>query len=156
MSHCGRTQSLEAVVMGEAPHAMAVELRAHAQKCARCRHELNWLESESTLFKQRAGREEVAHLWPSVRQGARHRSSWPRALLAMVAVTALAFLSAGRLYVSPPRPVDAVAQDALETAFESSPLMSPVLFIDEPCSRLPLGVGFQCSPVVPASFIASR
>lgn len=136
---------------------MAAELRAHARQCALCRHELNWLESESALFRQRAGRDEVAHLWKGVaqRRGLQTGRSWPRVLVAMAAAAVLVLL-VGRVS---PRPESLSADGSpTEEALQSSMLMSPVLFFEagEPCSKLPSGVGFQCSPVVPASFLASR
>ena len=160
MSRCGRTAHLEAVAMGEASPALGAELRAHAKQCALCRHELNWLESESSLFRQRAGRDEVAHLWKGVaqRSGLQAPRAWPRVLVAMAAAAALVLL-VGR--VAPSKV--SLATDGLganeEEALESSMLMSPASFffeVGEPCSKLPSGVGFQCSPVVPASFLASR
>ena len=160
MSRCGRTAQLEAVAMGEAAPALAAELRAHSKQCALCRHELNWLESESSMFRQRAGRDEVAHLWKGVaqRSGLETPRAWPRVLVAMAAAAALVFL-VGRVA---PRPVSLATDGSRPTeeeALESSMLMSPGSFFfeaDEPCSKLPSGVGFQCSPVVPASFLASR
>jgi hypothetical protein len=159
MSRCGRTAQLEALAMGEAAPALVAELRAHSKQCALCRHELNWLESESTMFRQRAGRDEVAHLWKGVaqRRGLEVPRAWPRVLVAMAAAAALVLL-VGRVA---PKPVS-LATDGSRTeqeALESSMLMSPGSFFfeaDEPCSKLPSGVGFQCSPVVPASFLASR
>ncbi len=155
MSRCGRTQQLEAVATGEAPVALATELRAHAQHCALCRHELNWLESETALFRQRAGRDEVAHLWAGVasRSGLEAPRRWPRALVAMAAAAALLVL-VGRVE----SPVPSLAVAGISEAMESDALMSPTLFFEAgaPCSKLPLGVGFQCSQPVPASFLASR
>jgi hypothetical protein len=161
MSRCGRTAHLEAVALGEASPAIAHELRTHAKQCALCRHELNWLESESAMFRQRAGRDEVAELWKGVaeRRGLAvpHRS-WPRMLVAMAAAAVL-MVMVGR---SAPAPVSmatdgshAVAEETLESSMLASPAF---LFFEErePCSKLPSGVGFQCSPVVPASFLASR
>jgi hypothetical protein len=156
MSPCGRTQHLEAVVLGETPSAVAAELRSHAKHCALCRHELNWLESESAMFRQRAGRDEVAHLWKGVaqRSGLEQRRPWGRVLVAVAAAVALVFVGRG----SPGRASLAANGSRPEETLESSMLMSPALFFeaDEPCSKLPSGVGFQCSPVVPASFLASR
>ena len=158
MSPCGRTQHLEAVALGEAPTAVAAELRAHAKHCALCRHELNWLESESAMFRQRAGRDEVAHLWKGVaqRSGLQKPRAWPRMLVAMAAAAVLV-LGLGR---GSPRPASLATDGSRsDEALESSMLMSPGSFFfqaDEPCSKLPSGVGFQCSPVVPASFLASR
>ena len=159
MSRCGRTAQLEAVAMGETSPAVSMELRAHARQCALCRHELNWLETESAMFRQRAGRDEVAELWKGVekRRGLSvEPRSWPRVLVAMAAAAVL-LVMVGR---SAPQQTS-MATDTLRTeeTLESSMLMSPAfLFFEpsEPCSKLPSGVGFQCSPVVPASFLASR
>jgi hypothetical protein len=149
---CGRTRELEAVVLGQTSKPVANELRAHASKCARCRHELNWLETESALFRQRAGRDEVAHLWAGVaeRRNLEATRPWGRVLFAMAAA-ALLLLTVGGFS---PKPTHFVADETLE----SDAMMSPVLFFNsgEPCSKLPDGVGFQCAPPVPASFIASR
>jgi hypothetical protein len=151
---CGRTHQLEAVVLGQTSHVAAAELRAHAQKCALCRHELNWLETESMLFRQRAGRDEVAHLWAGVeaRRQPTEARPWTRVLFAMAAAVALIFT----LGTLTPRQVRYTSEGP-ET-LESEMLMTPVLFreADEVCSKLPSGVGFQCAPPVPASFIASR
>lgn len=148
MSRCGRTSQLESLLTHEQP-----ELRAHAKVCALCRHELNWLESEATLFRQRAARDEVAHLWKGIEKRAPVESRpWPRVLVAVAAAAALLF-SVGN--VSSPR--GSLAAD--DGPLESDALMSPVLSFGgdgEACSRLPSGVGFQCKPVVPASFLASR
>jgi len=150
MSRCGRTQQLEAVATGEAPLALSTELRAHAKHCALCRHELSWLESETSLFRQRAGRDEVAHLWTGVaaRRGLEPVRPWSRVLVAMAAAAAL-ILGVGQLS-SPTR-----QRYAAEEVLESDALMSPALFLDsqqEPCSRLPSGMGFTCT----APIIASR
>lgn len=137
MSRCGRTSQLESLLSHESP-----ELRAHARGCAVCRHELNWLESEAALFRQRAGRDEVAHLWAGVE--ARSKPSphpWPKMFAALAAAAALLLVTA------PSRNVDS----AMEEVLESDALMSPALSLDEPCSRLPRGVGFTCTPSVLAS-----
>lgn len=158
MSRCGRTSQLEALVRGEVPGPVAMDLRSHAKSCAVCRHELNWLESESSLFRQRAGRDEVAHLWAGVanKRGLNESRPWTRVLVAMAAAAVLALVvglgggAAQRNALSPTRAMDEV--------FETDALMSPTLILDEgePCSKLPSGVGFSCSQPVPASFIASR
>lgn len=158
MSRCGRTAQLESVALGEAPAALANELRSHAKHCALCRHELNWLESESALFRQRAGRDEVAELWKGVaeRRGLAAPRPWPRVLVAMAAAAVLMLL-VGRS--TPPAPSMATDGGGSQELLESPMLASPALmFFEEsaPCSKLPTGVGFQCSPVVPASFLASR
>ena len=157
MSRCGRTAQLESVALGEASPQVANELRSHAKHCALCRHELNWLESESSMFRQRAGRDEVAELWKGVaaRRGLEApQRAWPRVLVAMAAAAVLMLL-VGR--ATPPNA--SLATDGGPEMLESPMLASPALMFFEdnaPCSKLPSGVGFQCSPVVPASFLASR
>lgn len=157
MSRCGRTAQLEAVALGEAPPVVANELRAHAKHCALCRHELNWLESESTLFRQRAGRDEVAELWKGVaaRRGLSAPRQWPRVLVAMAAAAVLMLLVG---HSTPPSASMATDGGNGQELLESPMLASPALFFEDsaPCSKLPSGVGFQCSPAVPASFLASR
>lgn len=153
MSPCGRTHQLEAVVLGESSVVAAAELRAHAQHCPRCRHELNWLETESTLFRQRAGRDEVAHLWAGVatRSQLEAPRPWVRMLTALAAAAVLV-LFAGRA-VSVRGPSLATAQAFAQEALETDALMSPALFVEgtEPCSKLPSGLGFHCSAPVLAS-----
>lgn len=144
--------------MGDASPATSAELRAHAKQCALCRHELNWLESESTVFRQRAGRDEVAHLWKGVarRSGLETPRAWPRVLVALAAAAALVLVVGG---VAPKSVSLATDGNRAEETLESSMLSSPAFLFfeeDEPCSKLPTGVGFQCSPVVPASFLAAR
>lgn len=158
MSRCGRTHQLEACSRGELPGPVETDLRAHAKHCAICRHELNWLETESTLFRQRAGRDEVAELWAENvrRRGGEAvvRRPWARVLVGMAAAAVLA-LVVGLGGSSPSlRTTHAELGEALET----DALMSPALFLEAetPCSKLPSGMGFQCAPLVPASFIASR
>ncbi|MFT3710281.1 MAG: hypothetical protein QM817_21855 [Archangium sp.] len=156
MSRCGRTSQLEAVVRGEVPGPVANDVRAHAKTCAVCRHELNWLESEASLFRQRAGRDEVAHLWAGVanKRGLEEKRPWARVFVAMAAAAVFALV----VGIGGPRsPVRSMTQPEV---FETDALMSPAIFIDEgeavPCSKLPSGMGFSCSQPVPASFIASR
>lgn len=142
MSRCGRTSQLESLLSVDQP-----ELRAHAKRCALCRHELNWLESEAALFRQRAARDEVAHLWKGVEKRVPPEPrAWPRVLVAMAAAAMLLFTVG-----------NARGPVMDEGPLESDALMSPVLAFDgEPCSRLPSGMGFQCKQTLQASFIASR
>jgi hypothetical protein len=160
MSRCGRTAHLEAVALGETSGSAADELRAHAKQCALCRHELNWLESEAAMFRQRAGRDEVAELWKGVAQRrgmAAPPRAWPRVLVAMAAAAVLFVV--GRAAPQQASLATDGSRSVTDETLESSMLMSPAfLFFEpsEPCSKLPSGVGFQCSPVVPASFLASR
>jgi anti-sigma factor RsiW len=155
---CGRTAKLEALVAGELPVAPARELRAHAAACSRCRHELNWLESEQALFRQRAGREEVAHLWAGVvtRSGGKTAPrAWGRVLVA-VAASLLVLLAGGRLVVSnashPGAPAQAdVPAEALQSVLAQS------FDVDERCSLGgPGSPGFHCAAPLPASLLASR
>lgn len=136
MSRCGRTSQLESLLSHESP-----ELRAHARACAVCRHELNWLESEAALFRQRAGRDEVAHLWEGVQARSGSAHPWPKMFAALAAAAALLLVSL------PSRHAESTNDEPLE----SDALMSPALSFDEPCSRLPSGVGFTCQPAVLAS-----
>jgi hypothetical protein len=107
-----------------------------------CRHELNWLESEAALFRQRAGRDEVAHLWEGVQARSKPVAHpWPKMFAALAAAAALL------LVTLPSRHVESSGEEVLE----SDALMSPALSFDEPCSRLPSGVGFTCQPSVLAS-----
>jgi hypothetical protein len=153
MTACGRTHQLEAVVVGEAPAALAAELRAHARRCARCRHELDWLETEAALFRQRAGREEVAHLWAGVaeRRGLEAPRPWGRMLTALAAAVVLSF-AGGRL-AGQARPGWALDAGVHHEALETDALMSPALELEAnaACSTLPTGVGFHCSAPVLAS-----
>lgn len=160
MTTCGRTPLLESVVTGDAPAALANELRVHAAGCARCRHELNWLESEAKLFRERAARDEVSHLWAGVaeRRGLPSQRPWSRVLVA-VAASMLLLLGAGRVALGITSSHGGADASVFHDDFGmSEPLMSPALTLEEGenCSRLPDGVGFRCEPAIPASFIASR
>jgi anti-sigma factor RsiW len=159
MSTCGRTASLESIVTGEASTAQAAELRAHADACPRCRHELNWLETEAKLFRERTAREEVAQLWKGVaaRREVPAERPWSRVLVALAA-SALLLLGVGQLVLGVTSHSGADASVFQDDFGMSEPLMSPVLTLEERdnCSRLPDGVGFRCEPAIPASFLASR
>jgi hypothetical protein len=157
---CGRTQYLEAMVSGETP-ALEADLRAHAQGCALCRHELSWLQTERGLCRQRASREEVSALWKGValRSGAGSSRPWPRVLVGLAA-SALLFAGLGGVgrIASSRGSAGMTPAAAAEEPNESEPLSSEQVFFpssDEPCSKLPTGLGFHCGPAVPASFVAS-
>lgn len=163
MTACGKTQHLDALVSGELTPAVAHELRAHAERCACCRHELNWLESEAALFRQRASRDEVRHLW----EGVASRTRLPdagRSRRVLVSLAASLLLVAGLSRLAPVVPGfadgahDASGGPAWE-ALVSESLESPDLRHGSSatsCSQLPEGLGFHCAPVVPASFVATR
>lgn len=146
MSRCGRASQLESLLTVEQP-----ELREHAKHCALCRHELNWLESEAALFRQRAARDEVAHLWVGVEKRVPPQPrAWPRVLVAMAAAVLMMFV------MGDGRGTTVGVDDG---PLETDALMSPALTFGgdgEACSRLPSGMGFQCKPSVQASVLASR
>lgn len=165
---CGRSQFLEALALGQASPSLEAELTIHLRSCGRCRHELRWLKTEQALFRQRAGRDEVAHLWKGVarRSGLDlPRGVWPRALAAL-ALGAAVLLAVGPWRAEPPSGLTAatviVATGAplpldSETAMSHGPADSREPEGRSPmCSTLPEGLGFHCGPVQRASVVASR
>jgi hypothetical protein len=153
MSRCGKTHLLERAVLGEVPDEA---LREHAAGCPRCRHELAWLETETRLFRERAARDEVQHLWQGVAartEVPRRRPGISRALVGLAAGL-LVVLGVGRVFIHAPssssgRDASIVVEGALmtENAFTAAQ--------DDLCSRPGQGIGFHCG-YVPASFLASR
>jgi hypothetical protein len=155
MSTCGRTPLLERLVLDEVGPALAEELHAHVAHCGRCRHELNWLESEAKLFRERAGRDEVAYLWSGVERRQRsRRRAWPRVWAALAASAAVALGLGVRSWGGGP-PEGVAAQASVDM---SEPVMSTALTVEhtDNCSRMPEGLGFSCGPAIPASFLATR
>ncbi|MBL8919101.1 MAG: hypothetical protein JNJ54_09600 [Myxococcaceae bacterium] len=148
MSRCGKTHLLDAAVQGELPDEA---LREHAAHCPRCRHELQWLETERRLFRERAARDEVQHLWkgvvPRVEPGPRGRLN--RALVG-VAATLLLLLGGGRLLLG--APVSSAGLDASIVA-EAGPVTEGAFSPErgELCSRPVEGVGFHCGYLTLAS-----
>lgn len=159
MSACHRTEELEALALGETQGVAAAELSTHVQHCALCRHELNWLQTEATLFRQRASRAHVQQLWNTHLNASSRRRRFRRASSRMLmALVAALFLLATVRWVATSRPAGGMSRESSDEILESSPLMS---FMDstspeEACSRLPSGLGFHCGPAVPASFVAMR
>lgn len=157
MSRCGKTHLLEAVVQGELP---GDELRAHAEHCPRCRHELNWLETEQGLFRQRAAREEVSALWKGVaaRTGVeRRRRSVNRALVG-VAAALFMVLGVGRVFLVAPTSSSGRDASVASSTEALDEVMSENAVSEERadlCSRSEQGIGFHCG-YVPASLVASR
>lgn len=161
---CGRSHLLEALVAGELSWSGEAELKQHAKGCARCRHELNWLETEQGLFRQRAGRDEVTHLWKGVaqRSGIAAPRAWPKVLAALAVTASLGLLLAvGVRYGAGARSPGELGE--LESApAQSESIMSVGGVSLAPsegapaCSTLPQGLGFHCGPVEEASFLASR
>lgn len=96
MKTCPTRLQLEAAVLGEVPESRATELDTHASSCARCRHELNWLRTETALFAQRTAREEVSRLWEAVdsRAQAKRTGSVTRSMLALAATVLIAIVGA--------------------------------------------------------------
>ncbi len=149
MSRCNKTHLLEGAVRGEQPLEPLVE---HAQDCPRCRHELQWLETERKLFRERAAREEVEQLWAGMakRGVVAPRRSARRALLALAAGLLMvvgASRMAGHL------PSSSADRDAsVSDRFEA--LMTENAFSPERaelCSRADGTIGFHCGGYVLAS-----
>jgi hypothetical protein len=157
MSRCGKTQLLEPMVAGEVAPAVERELRTHAATCPVCHHELNWLDTESRLFRERASREEVALLWKEVAQKTAlpARRAWGRVLMT-AAASMLLVLTAGRVGLTSVQRSGHGVESVTDELLESSALASLDVEPDSACSRLPEGLGFHCAPVVPASFVALR
>ncbi len=162
MSACGKTALLDALTRGELVPAQSLELRAHAAQCARCRHELNWLESEATLFRQRASRDEVRHLWEGVALPSRSAADPRRTRRVLVSLAASLLLVFGLSRLTPSVPRAHGGADASNAAW-SETLVSEALSTENlevgtspMCSELPEGWGFWCGPAVPASFVATR
>ena len=152
MSRCGKTEHLEALVMGELNLARATEVELHTRQCAACHHELNWLRSERVMFEHRLARETVQQLWvgfAAKRDAPARQSSLGRWALAMAASVTLLVGVGSRLQSS-----------RLDegSAFESSAPMSLEAMSRDlgpqgrDCSQLQPGTGFACGPFLPASF----
>lgn len=158
MSQCGRTHLLDAMTAGEVAPALEVDLRAHASACARCRHELNWLESEQRLFRHRAGRDEVQQLWQGLeRRTPRLRPHGLNRMLVALAAALLLVLGIGRLTVSKNHPtVVGISTDDAEGLQSMEWASEPMSFEDpQACSKLTPGLGFHCG-TVQTSVLASR
>lgn len=150
MSRCGKTHLLEGAVHdGLRDEA----LRAHAERCPRCRHELNWLLTEQKLFRARAARDEVQALWGDVarRTGASRRPSVSRALVG-VAAAFLLLAGGGRALLALPgsssghdASVASVAGEAFEALMTENAISQERA---ELCSRAEQGIGFHCGYVL--------
>jgi anti-sigma factor RsiW len=157
MSRCGKTHLLERAVLGEVPDEA---LREHAEQCPRCRHELAWLDTEVRLFRERAARDEVQHLWRGVAARTVTPARRPGLSRVLVGLAAglLVVLGVGRVFMHAPASssgrdasiiADSAALEALmtENAFTAAD--------EDRCSRPGQGIGFHCG-YVPASVLASR
>ena len=150
MSRCGHTEDLEALVMGEVHGAEAHELRAHAEHCSRCRHELNWLETERMLFRARAADHQV----PQLINKSDQRRRVVQVTLAAVA-TLLLTTGIARFLTSAASQSGADASVGFsQSVFEPEVETAESRDVPVGCSRLPEGVGFHCTS--PASFLAVR
>lgn len=156
MSRCGKSEQLEAMVMGELNVARTSELQAHSERCAVCRHELDWLESERRMFEHRRAREQVQQLWEgfaarrvvavAVPVPKRERD-WSRWALAAAAAVVLSIgLSSSQV-----RPQPALTQG--ESMMSLEEMSRDFGSTSRDCSELRPGMGFACGPYVVASFV---
>ena len=158
MSKCGRTHLLEAMTAGEVPAPLETELRAHASACARCHHELSWLESEQRLFRHRAGRDEVQQLWRGVEQRAPVlRSPTLNRMLVAMAAALLVVLGVGRITLRSPAEGADLSQPA---SGDDAMSLNEMMFMssEDPqasCWLRP-GVGFTCGATSQSTALASR
>ncbi len=155
-------ERLEALLRDELPLAERVAVQAHVGHCPRCRHELNWLQSERALFQQRQAPDDVAELWAAlearaqpakvarrpVSQAGRLALSFAAMLVVLVGVSQALVVSAPADRLGAGWPGLATSEVATLESRESASAGEPL------CSRLPDGVGFRC--LVQASFIATR
>jgi anti-sigma factor RsiW len=148
---CGRPGLLEAHTRSELTAVAASELEAHVATCARCRHELNWLRTERALFRARAGRDEVAHLWQGVAARTAPRPSRLSRFAVALAASALALLAMQQLVRAP-------IAATVDEPTQSEPFASEPIESTDPtaCSRLPEGLGFRCTMSISDEALASR
>ena len=166
MSRCGKTEHLEALVLGELSLARATQVEQHTLQCAACKHELNWLKSERLMFEQRLARDTVQQLWvdfaakrdaPAEGPARSPEESWParqnalgRWALAMAASAVLLIGVGSRLQSSR-------LDEGLSFEASSAPMSLEEMSRDlgpqgRDCSQLQPGTGFACGPFLPASF----
>ncbi len=121
MKTCPTRIQLEAAVMGEVPEGRLSDCETHAEHCARCRHELNWLRSEQAMFGQRAAREEVSRLWEGAprRKEARAEGFVTRALLAVGATVLFAVTIGGHVTSRGSAWAHVSGDDALQMSLET-------------------------------------
>jgi hypothetical protein len=159
MSRCGKTAQLEAAVQGSALEAQRAELLAHAEHCAVCRHELNWLRAEVVLFEQRRQRDEIDRLWKGVAQRSTARAGGLRRGLMATAAMMLVGLGLGARLVAHPSAVESLG-GGLQMSMESRPPvdLSAVLASVErgpalgACVMMTPGVGIACDADRRATF----
>ena len=153
MSRCGKTEQLEAMVLGELDSAYAHELTQHTSHCAVCHHELNWLKSERVMFEHRLARDTVRELWSGfaakrAKPGPGPRQ-WARVALA-VAASAIIVLGLTARQPAPRLDEGASFDASLPMSLEEMSRDRSASARD--CSQLQPGTGFACGPFLPASF----
>lgn len=165
MTSCS-AERLEALVRDELTAPESAALQGHVAHCPRCRHELNWLESERALFRQRQAADDVGALWAELEarearqrprpqpQPARGFAQARRLAVSLAAMVVVLVGVSRALVVS--APADRLGEGwSARVASEVGTLESREAAGGTPlCSRLPDGVGFRC--LVQASFVASR
>ena len=157
MSRCGKTDQLEAMVLGELNTARVNELEMHTSRCAVCHHELNWLKSERLMFEQRLAREQVQQLWEGFakrRAAPRRQPAWGRWAMG-VAASAVLMLGLGLGSKVEPGGQRA-ASEAYELPMSLEEMSRNIGSTGRDCSELRPGMGFACGPYLPASFVAQR
>jgi len=150
---------LELLVTNELSRSIAAELEQHVRSCPRCRHELDWLKTEQGLFRQRAGRDEVAYLWKGVaaRSGLAATRVWPRVLAGLAVTAAVVLMAVGLQSRGSGELHDLATAPAQSESIMSMGGMSLAPGNGGPeCSTLPQGLGFHCGPVEDMRFLASR
>lgn len=165
---CAHGQQLEALAAGELDAPRAAALEAHAQHCARCRHELRWLLTEQGLLRQRASRELVSHLWrdAAVPRPAASVRRTPAAVAALVVGLLLlgGWRARSRTASESAEPAAVVTASAAaevsdapsDEGLQVSQLLWSTSEARALCSTLPAGLGFRCGPVESSRIFASR
>ncbi len=131
--------------MGELGPAESSQLRSHLERCVVCRHELQWLETEASLFRQREGRQ----LFVEKHTGRRLGFGGAFGLLAAAAI--VLFSAYQTLSMTRPSATPVFSPSDGQWSLEVQSSQSAAL---PQCSTLPEGVGFHCS--FPASVVATR
>lgn len=156
MSRCGKTEQLEAMVLGELQGARVTELELHTSRCAVCHHELNWLKSERLMFEQRLAREQVQQLWDgfAARRAAPQKDrAWGRWAMA---IAASALLMVGLSSKVRSDQIQETGSEEFELPMSLEQMSRQIGSSSRDCSELRPGMGFACGPYLPASFVAQR
>jgi hypothetical protein len=149
MKTCPNRMTLESAALGELHEGRVSEIESHAEGCARCRHELNWLRAETAMFAQRAAREEVSRLWEGVAEVAAPRRSMKaaRAVLAVAASLLLAIALGGK--------ISGASRGSQRSQNDSSvPMSLEMMSVEQQRASMPCytpGFGIACGEVEYAS-----